>query len=342
MLPPLVRWPSLILLGLLITITGCIDTFSPDVSAPSPAPIVVEGTVTDGAGPHEVQLTRAAAFEQSLDGLVRSVSGASLTITDTTAGTTVLLHETDRSGVYRTDAGELNGLPGHTYRLDIVLNDGTRYRSTPQTMLPPVPIDSVTVAFDETPTPGFRVRINAPEPAGPPNFYRWSVRATYQAAIFPEPMTPPFFCWADDGINNTIPVRDDLLIDGGRIEQEPVRFVPVPPKTSLGEQVDIRQQTLTADAFAFWKAIEEQVENTGNTFAPPPSPIQSNLRNLTNPNEPALGFFTAVGQTEATTCVDARDFPEAPFPATGGEDDTCDGPRVSFRRPQFWECSPNQ
>lgn len=334
-----VRHFTFALLCFIVATTGCIEVFSPEVSAPSSPPLVVEGTVVNGTGPHEVRLTRAAAFEQSLDGLVRGVSDASVTITDTTIGRTVLLRETERSGMYRTEADELSGTPGSTYRLDIVLIDGTHYRSTPQTMPPPVPIDSVTVAFDTSPTPGFSIGVEAPEPAGEPNFYRWSVRATYEAAIFPEPRTPPFFCWADDSSSNMVPLREDLLIDGKRIVQEPVHFVPLTQKTSLGYQVDVRQQTLTTDAFAFWEAIKEQIENTGDTFAPPPSPIRSNIRNLTDPSFAALGFFTAVGQTEATVCVNPRDFPEAPFPGTGREDDTCNGPRVSFQRPPYWVCS---
>lgn len=329
----------LILTVMVLVGTGCVDPLDLDVDAPKPPPLVVDGIVTDGPGPHEVRLTRAAAYEQSLDGLHRSVSGATVTITDETTDERVRLDESARSGTYRSEAGALMGVPGHSYRLDVTLADGTRYHSSSETMPRPVPIDSLFVEFVSEPTPGFAVLVSADEPAGTPRFYRWSVRSTFEAPVLPEPRVPPFFCWADDGVGREISVRDDRLIDGGRIEQERVRFVPASGKTSLAYQVDVRQQTITRDAFDFWKTVETQVEQTGNTFAPPPSPVRGNIVNATNSEHQPLGFFSAAGQTVATVCIHARDFPEAPFTPIGRQDNTCNGGEVGFQRPAFWKCS---
>ena len=330
------------LIALLIAVTGCIDALTPDVDAPRPAPLVVDGSVTDGPGPHEVRLTRAAAFAQSGEGAIRGVAGAVVTITDETTGRRVRLAETSPTGTYRTGEGELTGIPGHTYRLQVGLPDGATVRSATETMPRPVPIDSARAVFQPNPSPGFEVRVSSPEPAGAPNYYRWSVRSTFEAPVLPEPMLPPYFCWADDGIGQEVAVRSDRLIDGERIADERVRFVASGPETSLAYQVDVTQETLTQNAFAFWTKIEEQVENVGDPFAPPPSPVRGNLRNETNPEERILGFFRAVGATRATVCINARTDPEAPLVPFRDSDNPCARKEVSFDRPGYWTCSTRQ
>lgn len=330
------------LIALLISVTGCIDALTPDVDAPRPAPLVVDGSVTDGPGPHEVRLTRAAAFAQSGEGAIRGVAGAVVTITDETTGRRVRLAETSPTGTYRTGEGELTGIPGHTYRLQVGLPDGATVRSATETMPRPVPIDSARAVFQPNPSPGFEVRVSSPEPAGAPNYYRWSVRSTFEAPVLPEPMLPPYFCWADDGIGQEVAVRSDRLIDGERIADERVRFVASGPETSLAYQVDVTQETLTQNAFAFWTKIEEQVENVGDPFAPPPSPVRGNLRNETNPEERILGFFRAVGATRATVCINARTDPEAPLVPFRDSDNPCARKEVSFDRPGYWTCSTRQ
>jgi hypothetical protein len=322
--------------------TGCIDPLTPDVDAPRPAPLVVDGSVTDGPGPHEVRVTRAAAFEQSGEGAIRGVPGAAVTIIDETTGRRVGLTEASPTGTYRTAAGELTGTPGHAYRLQVTLSDGTVIRSETETMPPPVPIDSARAVYVAEPSPGFEVRVSSPEPAGAPSYYRWSVRSTFEAPVLPEPMVPPFFCWAEDGIGQEVAVRSDRLIDGERIVDERVRFVEAGSKTSLAYQVDVTQRTLTQSAFAFWTQIEEQVEDVGDPFAPPPSPVRGNLRNETNPEARVLGYFSAAGATQATVCIDARTDPGAPLVPFRDADDPCAREEVSFQVPSYWTCSSRQ
>lgn len=330
------------LIALLLATTGCIDALTPDVDAPRPAPLVVDGSLTDGPGPHEVRITRAAAFEQSGEGAIRGVPGAVVTITDETTGRRVRLAETSPTGTYRTAVGELAGTPGHAYRLQVTLSDGTVIRSETETMPPPVPIDSARAVFVSEPSPGFEVRVSSPEPAGAPSYYRWSVRSTFEAPILPAPMLPPFFCWADDGIGQEVAVRSDRLIDGERIVDERVRFVEAESKTSLAYQVDVTQRTLTQSAFAFWTQIEEQVEDIGDPFAPPPSPVRGNLRNETNPEARVLGYFSAAGATQATVCISARTDPEAPVFPFRDSDNPCAREAVSFQVPSYWTCSTRQ
>jgi hypothetical protein len=338
------RMRVILVVGLVLAVatTGCIDPLSLGVEAPRPKPLVVDGVVTNGPGPHTVRLSRAAAFEQSLEGQTRSVTDATVVVVDETASDSVRLEEGARSGTYRSPEGALVGTPGHAYRLHVTLDDGTRYRSTAQTMPPPVPIDSLFAEFDPTPSPGFAVQVNANEPEGAPGFYRWSTRGTFEAPVLPAPLDPPFFCWADDGPGASVPVLNDRLIDGGRIVGERVRVVKATGKTSLAYQVDVRQRTLTRAAFDFWSAIETQVEQTGSTFDPPPSPVPGNITNVSTPDAPALGFFRAVGETRETLCVRARDFPEAPFRRLDPSRNPCVGTEISFERPAFWQCSPRR
>lgn len=113
-------------------------------------------------------------------------------------------------------------------------------------------------------------------------------------------------------------------------------------KTSLAHQVDVTQRTLTQSAFVFWTQIEEQVEDVGDPFAPPPSPVPGHLRNETGPEARVLGYFSAAGATQATVCIDARTDPGSPLVPFRNTDNPCARKEVSFQVPSCWAFSSRQ
>src|SRR5579872_7164826 len=81
------------------------------------AQIVIQGNVTDAPGPYVVKISKTVNF--SAANSYPPVTNATVRITDSTAGITNLLRQTD-SGVYITKT--LVGVPHHTYGLQVTID----------------------------------------------------------------------------------------------------------------------------------------------------------------------------------------------------------------------------
>ncbi len=132
----------------------------------TPAQIVIQGEVTDTAGPYTVMINQSVNFYA--DNNFPAVSGASVKISDN-QGVTDSLTETS-PGVYNTHV--LQGIPGNTYTLSVsVLNKNYTAVST---MPQPIPLDSVTF---KTQTGFGRDQVSAivnfQDPPGINNYYQF-------------------------------------------------------------------------------------------------------------------------------------------------------------------------
>jgi hypothetical protein len=124
---------------------SCEEPINVDLNNVSPR-IVIEGIVTDQAGPYTVKISKTGNFFEANE--FPSVSGASVIIVDNKGLIDSLIETT--SGNYQTSI--LQGTVGNTYTL-IVKLDGKEYKSV-TTMLNPTNIDSLTYKYNPNTGPG--------------------------------------------------------------------------------------------------------------------------------------------------------------------------------------------
>ncbi|MBV8389662.1 MAG: DUF4249 domain-containing protein [Mucilaginibacter sp.] len=180
----------------LVMVTACTKTITPPLNY-SPQ-LVIEGVVSDTAGPYHVSLSKTANFYS--DNVYPTVSGATVVITDATANVTDVLSEA-ASGDYVTHA--IIGTPGHTYQLKVMLA-GQTYTAT-STMPKPVALDSVTV--DYSVSNNFRPVANYQDPADQKNYYKYSIQRNGKHVNH--------FQTFDDRLSNGRYIRDKLDCDTG-------------------------------------------------------------------------------------------------------------------------------
>lgn len=129
--------PALLVVILMITIfvfSGCEKIINVDLVEAKPR-LVIEGLITDGAGPYIIKLSKSGSYFNQPD--VPLVSDAVVVITDN-LGTTDTLKNT-KPGIYVTS--KVQGVPGRTYNLT-VLSEDKRYTGS-STMFSHVAIDSL-------------------------------------------------------------------------------------------------------------------------------------------------------------------------------------------------------
>lgn len=265
--------------------------------------LVVDGVFTDGPGPHIIRLTRPG---DSNIQVFEPVRDAKITLSDDEGNQFEYVEKVSADGsrrYYQLD--NLRGVPGRTYSLEIQLPDGQTYRSRPEKMPAKVRMDSVSVKgewFVSTNSDGSIVRepfayVNAytSAPAGG-GYLRWDAETVH---IFNEivkkyyPIPPPVKqCF----ITNRLSDQQVSLVDLGDYQQGTQIYSYVGKKrvdNAFEHRIafTVYQYAITRSAYEYWQKIGQLISPSGTIFDVPPSRVFGNVENITNPGNPALGYF---------------------------------------------------
>ncbi|HEV3223826.1 MAG TPA: DUF4249 domain-containing protein [Puia sp.] len=233
-----------------------------------PPQIVIQGEVTDSAGPYSITINQTADFYAP--NVFPPVSGAVVKISDDLGASDSLIEYSP--GIYSTQG--LQARPGRTYTLSVFVQN--KYYTSVSTMPMPVKLDSVTLEL----TSGFGMhRINAivnfQDPPGIPNYYQ-----------FLEYINGQLF-------NKEIFILDDRLSDG--------KYISSTLRTdssylNSGDQLKVKMYSIDKNVYNYFLQLR-QSSGTGafNSTASPANPTS----NITGG---ALGYFSAhTTQTQTIT-----------------------------------------
>ena len=78
--------------------------------------------------------------------------------------------------------------------------------------------------------------------------------------------------------------------------------------------LNIEQLSLTVGAYRYYKLFEEQTQNTGTLVDTPPAPTVGNVRNLSDPNDNVVGYFSASSVAVNNYWLERRNVPSRNYP----------------------------
>ena len=187
---------------------------------------------------------------------------------------------------------ELKGEVGQAYTLSIRW-DGQEYEAT-ETMVSVPPLDDVYQQFEEENAfedGGLKLAIDFTDPAGEPNYYFWELYMDGENQIQPDP-----------GNSGNVVAKDEFW-DGQTIEG----YYPNEEKTFVeGDEVMVRHIGISKETYDFLFLLFEQTGQTGQLIDVPPALIKGNIRNLTQPDNIAMGYFGASEVDEETLVITAE------------------------------------
>lgn len=146
---------------------SCTKTITPALNTGA-TQLIIQGAISDTPGHYFVSIVNSTSFYTP--NTYPGVSGAAVSIVDSTAGLRDILTETTTAGVYTTHS-IVQGVPGHTYLLSATVNGKTYIASS--TMPLPVALDSVN--FDTSDTTQITARANYQDPPGIANYYKYGM-----------------------------------------------------------------------------------------------------------------------------------------------------------------------
>jgi hypothetical protein len=203
------------------------------------------------------------------------VTDAIVTVREPSGVTHVFVHGTAKPGTYvNTTLVPTDQL---TYTLHIEWNNEL-YEAT-ETFTNVAEIERIYQQFEEEnqfEDGGIKVAIDFTDPSGTGDNYLWELFLDGENVLVPDP-----------GNSGNI-VATDKFFDGETVEgyfpNEEKVFTP-------GQQVLVRQIGISRNQYDYLFILLEQTGQTGQLIDVPAAPIRGNVRNLTNPGKPALGYF---------------------------------------------------
>jgi hypothetical protein len=287
---------TLLVLTAIILYTSCIKEAKLNYRKPQPS-LVVEGLLLTDSTPCKVTLSYSGLFNENGGQLQDFIDDAEVYLKDVDANDSVQLVN-QFGGTYVATDGFV-AAAGRAYALSIHLSNGERYASLPERIVS-VPKDlqledsiGVLVPPDLPDLYGADVKIRTHDPANETNYYRW-ITTDYlsrKATGIPCGMSLcNQYCYQlyED---KEVRILSDALINGNEIRNQSVLLSPY---YYYGKHyIEIKQLSLTREAYEFWKLYQEQTTRTGTIFDPLPSPLQGNIYSVDDPNKLALGYFEA-------------------------------------------------
>ncbi len=251
---------------ILVITCSCKKVVNINLNDASPQ-IVIEGIITNNAGPYQVQITKTVNFSDANN--FPAVTGATVLITDATISKTDTLFEAS-PGIYKTHA--ITGIPGHSYNLKI--NTGGQKYTSSSTMPLPVPIDSLTFIHSNFGANIINTIPNFQDPKGIPNYYSFTQFVNRKK------------------LKNTF-VFDDRLSDGKYIRPQLFTDSTV---IKVGDTLTLSMNCIDKNVWSYFNILlQVSTDNRGASITP--SNPTSNISNN------ALGYFSAQAVQTKTKVV---------------------------------------
>ncbi len=238
-----------------LALTSCEKVIDIDLNS-SESKIVIEGNITNEAGPYQVQISKTINFSEANN--FPSVSGALVIMTDKTSNSTDTLSE-NPAGIYKTHS--IQGIAGHKY--DLIVSSGGQIYTASTTMPFPVTLDSIAFKHESVLVVGNSISVSPyfQDPAGVANYYTFDQFVNGRK------------------INNTS-VFSDRLSDGKYISEQ---LFMDSAYIKVGDIVSIKMNCVDKHVWNYFNTIQ----GSRGFSSPAPANPTSNISNN------ALGYFSA-------------------------------------------------
>lgn len=272
---------------------ACVEPFE-TLSENSLNKLVVDATLTDDDIQQKISIHQSItngeiAFKEPIDNL-------KVEILVNRKEMVSLSHQGE--GIYALPEN-FRAMSGNSYKLIFQKPDGTKYESTEQIMPKGIKVDRLYDTFTTDgidngtkKLPANNLYVDFQDPANEQNFYTWSWTLWERQFICYTEFSVDYYCrqncW-EIIRNDTWNIFSDIYSNGKTVYNKLVAQIPY--FQYGGALVEIKQLAISGEAYRFLKTLSEQTERTGTLVDTPPAAIVGNVRNLTNPDEPVVGFF---------------------------------------------------
>lgn len=298
-------------------LTSCIESYPPPIIDDDVSFLVIDGSVNSSDGSARVKLSRAVALSSTES--IPPELNAIVSVEDTDGNVYPLSEVGD--GLY--EQSNLSIILSKKYRLNVRTSDNNDYQSDFTAIKPTPAIDSIHWAPSTTEA-GINILVNTHDDTNNTRYYQWSFEETYEyesvyyaflkyvdGEVVNIPLSEQTFrCW------RTLPSTKILIGSSEKLNNDiifnfPLNFIAKgSQKTIIKYSILVKQKALSREAYDYWLNLQKTTENLGSLFDPQPGKVTGNIHNITNPAEPALGYFDVGAAQEKRIFFKGIDLPE--------------------------------
>lgn len=291
----------LIFFCLLFYLGACIDEIKLNVDTEQRT-LVVDGFVTDSLGDFQLKLSQSSVIGIGNDNILDPESGATVNLLDTDGGSYPYAESAADAGIYILEQFKVER--GKQYFIDIVLQNGKHYQSTPSQLRSSSKIDNISyTVFESTyrnnigdlvtdELISLNIDTDVRDAESPP-FLRWRVEGQYVIREISPGNLNPKRCFVTNNLDqNVISVFDASLLNEGVLRNQEIASTILDFRFTENFCFHISQYAISEEEFDYWNSIKEVIEIDGSLFDPPPGTVIGNIRNVDNPEEIAVGYFS--------------------------------------------------
>lgn len=290
---------------------GCITDYSTPSRYQESNRLVVEGFIT---GDTTIEFILSRSVPLSADSSFWPETGATVNVRCDN-GTVFGPARESTPGHYRLAMEAL--IPSAAYCLEFSTG-GETYRSEYLAPTSSPAIDSISWHKAAAGEP-LEIFVSTHDDERPDGYYLWTFQedweftAQYDVHYFFDPVThsyyeekvnPFFFCWNKDTSKKILLASTGELAEN-RIVNQSIHSIPCTDvRLSYLYCITVRQRTLTAESYQYYKEKRTLNEEMGGLFTPQPSELKGNIRCVTNPEVPVIGYVDVAYTTEKRVFID--------------------------------------
>jgi hypothetical protein len=257
--------------------------------------LVVQGLITNQIGNNIVKLTKSQSLSVTTKGT--PYTRCTVIVTDNLGNVTQLYEKS--SGTYVADSS-FACAEGREYKLSIKTNNSYganyTYESSPVTMVPVPPVDSIYYEkqqFGTSSSPlreGCQIWFDTHDPDNKCRFYRWDYTETW---MFQLPyVVANNICWISEN-SGVINVKNASILSENRITKNPLAFItPESDRLSLKYCLQLNQYSISEDEFDYWEKLKKITDEIGSLYDVTPTFIPGNVTCNEDPEQDVLGYFS--------------------------------------------------
>lgn len=310
----------LIIVGIL-QLLCCKEPFDPSAENGAAGPyLVVEGIVST-TGISTVRLSQTLGI--SGGNSPRLITGAAVQLEG--EDNSIFALSDNGGGLYKSMP--LNLVVGQKYRLRITLPGGKEYLSDFSTARATPAIDNLRWGRDEK---GVTIYVNTHDPANNTWYYMWDYEETWETRSYDyssfKVVTSGnnlrieardtaeanllYNCWRNSRSANIL-IASSAKLSSDVIADFPLAHIPqATEKLGIKYSILVRQYALTREAFEYLNRMKKNSEQMGSVFDPQPSEARGNIRSVTDPDEPVIGYLSIAPVAEKRIFIHRNELPQ--------------------------------
>ncbi len=344
------------LLVILFFVSSCIDEIdlTPEESQ---SVLVVDGEVSLDNG-SVIRLTRSEPLGKSV---FSPISNAQIFLLDDQG--LRIPYDYNDDGTYLISSELIQAKPGNVYQMEILLADGSTYRSLPEKIPFSQSIDSLSyqISFEEflsdvdvvQTKKFFNLTLLSTVPDITDNlYYRWSIENVYAFfEITCGPFHSPKTCYILDPIaQNSIHLARGFDFKSGSPISQVVFKKGLDSSFGSKQSFRVFQHIISKNEFEYWDKIDQLANNVGSILDAPPAAVRGNVFNVHNQEEMVLGYFSVIAKEDIILFLTRSDLPDDDaqlppcgvpgfykFPLPGACCNCLSLRNSSLERPDYWD-----